>query len=318
MIIFFGRVDMRKLGVYIFLVLFASICFAYEQKPGASNPIASNLEEEALVLGKEIEAASEESRRYTAGGYIKSQIDYRISIIKLTKALLEQRIAAIKTGAKYKIDAPATTPQVELAEKLQPEILAQDKKLEELKKKSDSYERGSIKSQLELNISILLETRALLERKYLTAKYGLATPTIISVDDVIQGKFELNKKSTGVKLSEQLILVNVTAKKFREQKSRYGIYFDMVFVGAHITKPTREIKGALVICDSFGEEIMAFPRALDIPMVVSGLQIARGEGFEFDQSNNQHVRVRDTSLENLKFRYRVESIIYQDGTRTDF
>jgi hypothetical protein len=304
----------------VFLAVF-SAAEAQNAKLPIAPGIISVMQEDILTISREIEIAKQESEKYS-GGTIKLNIESRIEILKLTKSLLEQRIVATKTGSKLKLEAPATNPQNDVADSLRKEIETIDKRIEEMQKKADQYKGGLIQVQILSTVATMEETRALLERRMLTAKYGLS---ILPTSYLNDSKNTETKKDIAAKnsikpspISEQLISVNVRSKEYVKEKYSYGIYFDMQFNAVGLPKPARAIKGSLIISDLFGELIASISWPIDDPLDINGVKIIKNEGFEFNQFKSEHIRIRDTSHENFRYSYRVKSIIFQDGTREDF
>lgn len=302
----------------LILCLTASMIASAATAPSSLNLLM--LKEELVTISKQIEQAQSESEKYT-GGLIKTLIDSRIATLKLTKALVDQRIAAIKTGAKLRIEAPATPVQPDEAVALAKEIESIDQRIDKTQQNADQYSGGLIQAQLLSTIATMLETRALTEQRMLTAKYGLGRPQISGVRQTeANAKPTTEQKPSKAKppASEQIIGVTILNKLFSEKKYGHGIYFDLKFTAANLEKPARAIKGSLLINDLFGETIMAIKWPLNNPIAPNESQTEAGTGFDYNQFKSEHQRVRDTSIENLRASFRVESILYEDGTRQDF
>lgn len=284
------------------------------------SPNMSALQEESITISKQIEQAQSESEEYT-GGLIKTLIDSRIATLKLTKALVDQRITAIKTGAKLKVEAPATPAQPDDAAALAKEIESIDQRIEKTQQNADQYSGGLIHAQLLSTIATMQETRALAEQRMLTAKYGLGHPQSSGVrnsDTNVKPSSAQKPSKAKPPASEQIISVTLLNKVFSEKKYGHGIYFDLKFTASNLDKPARAIKGSLLINDLFGETITGIKWPLNDPIAPNESKTETGTGFDYNQFKSEHQRVRDTSLENLRASFRVDSILYEDGTRQDF
>lgn len=278
------------------------------------------LQEESITISKQIDQAQSESEKYS-GGLIKTLIDYRIATLYLTKSLVDQRITAIKTGAKLKIEAPATLPNPDEATAIEKEIESIDQQIAKTQQNADQYNGGLIQVQLLSTIATMQQTRALTEQKMLTAKYGLGRPQASDVKNTdANDKPASGQKPSKANLpaSEQIISVTLLNKVFREKKYGHGIYFDLKFTATNLEKPARAIKGSLLINDLFGETIMAIKWPLNDPIAPNESKAETGTGFDYNQFMSEHQRVRDTSIENLRASFRVDSILYEDDTRQDF
>lgn len=304
----------------IMLILCLMVSMVASAATVPPSPNMSTLQEESTTISKQIEQAQSESEKYS-GGLIKTLIDSRIATLKLTKALVDQRITAIKTGAKLKIEAPATPAQPDEAAALAKEIESIDQRIEKTQQNADQYSGGLIKAQLLSTIATMQETRALTEQRMLAAKYGLGRPQASgdrNTDVNVKPASEQKASKAKPQASEQIISVTLLNKVFSEKKYGHGIYFDLKFTASNLDKPARAIKGSLLINDLFGETIMAIKWPLNDPIAPNESKTETGTGFDYNQFMSEHQRIRDTSLENLRASFRVDSILYEDGTRQDF
>lgn len=81
----------------------------------------SNLKSELSQTEKEIAAATEQQGQFT-GGLIKNLTTARLEVLGTNKALLEQRINAIESGAKIDLAISGVKPDPEAAAALKTEI----------------------------------------------------------------------------------------------------------------------------------------------------------------------------------------------------
>lgn len=128
----------------------------------------------------EISSAIDLDKQYS-GGLIKSLVRARLEVLKTNKALLEQRVNAIESGAKIKIDVSGFKPNMELASSLEKEINTLKGQILEAKSDAEKYTGGLVLSMKLAAIATQEQTLAVLEQRYLFAKYGLPEVGISSV-----------------------------------------------------------------------------------------------------------------------------------------
>jgi hypothetical protein len=300
------------------------LSFNLHAAPGAtktaSEPAISVFQGERAKVASELSEAQTESAKYT-GGLIKAQIESRVEVLKLTLAIIDQRLAGAKAGTKLRVEVPVTLPNSDEAEKLEKELSDIDARIRHTEENAAKYSGGLILAQPNSNIATLQGTRALLQQRQLTAKYGLAMfPVSITAKSSTE-------KGTGLKaepakskpLADTIISVDLLGKHYREEKyGRGGVYFDLKFTAAGLDKPVRAIKGSLHITDLFDESIVGIKWSLDKPMSPGATYSENSVGFDYNRFMNNHQRVRDTEASDLRARFHVESILYEDGTRRDF
>lgn len=96
---------------------------------------------------------------------------------------MEQRINAIESGAKIDVVVSGVKPDPELAASIKTEIDSLDAKINEAKADARQYSGGLIKVLKLSTVATEEQTMAMLQQKYLTAKYGLAEVKLASVQD---------------------------------------------------------------------------------------------------------------------------------------
>lgn len=132
----------------------------------------NQLKTELAQTESSIKAAHELDQQYT-GGMIKSLNAAKTEVLETNKALLQQRINAIESGATIEIKVPALKPNPEAAEAIQKEINALKGEIEAAKIEAAQYSGGLVLSLKMAGIAAQEQTIALLQQKYLSAKYGL-------------------------------------------------------------------------------------------------------------------------------------------------
>lgn len=146
----------------------------------------------------EISAAKEVDQQFS-GGLIKNLTTARLEVLGTNKALLEQRINAIESGAKIDVVVSGTKPDPELAASIKTEIDNLTVKINEAKADASQYTGGLIQVLKLSAVATEEQSMAMLQQKYLTAKYGLAEVKLAPVQDnaaTASGKKEATSKTT--------------------------------------------------------------------------------------------------------------------------
>lgn len=121
----------------------------------------------------EISSANVANQNYS-GGLIKTLISARVEILKTNQALIKQRIDAIESGAKITMDVPGTKPDETTAESVKNEIDALNAQISQAKAEANQYSGGLVLAMKLAAIATQEQTMAMLQQRYLSAKYGLA------------------------------------------------------------------------------------------------------------------------------------------------
>lgn len=120
-------------------------------------------------------------------------------------------------------------------------------------------------------------------------------------------------------LVEPLIGVTVTNKRFQASDVRAGrfqdfIWFDATYV-SRFEKMTRSIKGTLQFCDLFGDPQFQIRVTIDDPIAPDKEVTTTGVGFEYNQFMDQHNWMRTTALADMTFQFKLDAVLFADGTR---
>lgn len=121
----------------------------------------------------EISSANAANQNYS-GGLIKTLISARVEILKTNQALIKQRIDAIESGAKITMDVPGAKPDEATAESVKTEIDALNAQISQAKAEANQYSGGLVLAMKLAAIATQEQTMAMLQQRYLSAKYGLA------------------------------------------------------------------------------------------------------------------------------------------------
>lgn len=166
-------------GAVTFLLLWASAACSQTLTPEQKLTVAS-LRDDLSRVQKEIEQATQEDAKYS-GGLIKALIGVRLEVLRISAALVEQRIHALEGAARENVVVNISKPDQARAEELLSEIEAQQKKVTEARREADRYSGGLIKALSESTVATATNTLAMLEQQYFVAKYGLAMPSASSL-----------------------------------------------------------------------------------------------------------------------------------------
>ena len=128
---------------------------------------------ESAQVQIQIDAAEQDDESYS-GGLIKTLIAVRLEILRTNHALIQQRIHAVEGGSEIDIVVTGSAPDPELAATLLSEIEDQREKVTEAEQEADRYSGGLVRALALSTLATARNTLAMLEQRYLSAKYGLA------------------------------------------------------------------------------------------------------------------------------------------------
>lgn len=164
---------MKKTVVAILVALtLLTGCGPKELTPEQKQEV-TNLKNELSRTETEISAANETGKQF-AGGLIKNLVTARLEVLGTNKALLEQRINAIEAGAKIEIAVSSVKPDPELASSIKAEMDTLNTRIDEAKADANQYTGGLIQALKLSTVATQEQSMAMLQQKYLIAKYGLA------------------------------------------------------------------------------------------------------------------------------------------------
>lgn len=172
-------------------------CGPQELTPEQKQEVAA-LKTELSQTESEISAAKEVDQQFS-GGLIKNLTTARLEVLGTNKALLEQRINAIESGAKIDVVVSGTKPDPELAASIKTEIDTLTAKINEAKADASQYTGGLIQVLKLSAVATEEQSMAMLQQKYLTAKYGLAEVKLAPIQDNVataSDKKEATAKTT--------------------------------------------------------------------------------------------------------------------------
>lgn len=143
------------------------------------------VEQKALIsqLANELQETKHEiatiNPEQYSGGLLKALSSARLEILKTNQALIEQRVLSIESGSPVTVASNVTKPDEGLASSLATEIASLKAKVEAARADAARY-NGGLLQIVKLSVASTHEqSLALLEQKYLIAKYGLAQPVTL-------------------------------------------------------------------------------------------------------------------------------------------
>ena len=156
-------------------------CGPKELTPEQKQEVAA-LKAELSQTEGEISAAKHIDQQFS-GGLIKNLITARLEVLGTNKALLEQRINAIESGAKIDVVVSGVKPDPELAASIKAEMEDLAVKINEAKTDASQYSGGLIQVLKLSTVATEEQSMAMLQQTYLTAKDGLAEVKLAPVHD---------------------------------------------------------------------------------------------------------------------------------------
>ena len=168
---------MRYIFIIFLTISVISGCGGKKELTPQELELVTQLRSELSAADISISNAEKEDAK-VSGGLVKALINTRLEILKTNKALIEQRIHAVESGAQITVSVPSYKPNPLEAERLAQDIGSQ---LAEIKSARDEASRFSGGLVLALKLSQIAtqeQTLAMLKQRQLTAKYGLAYHTV--------------------------------------------------------------------------------------------------------------------------------------------
>jgi len=119
--------------------------------------------------------------------------------------------------------------------------------------------------------------------------------------------------------SREIITVSVENKRFQGSNPMADIFqdhiwFDCTYEPRGLTKPARAVKGTIEFADLFGELKLALQVTINDPVHPSRAFRQSGVGFEFNEFLASHQWLRGTALSDMRISFKVEQVLYDDGS----
>lgn len=162
----------------------------------------ASLKQSLGVISAELIDA-ESMKKIYPGGVLGSLIETRVQVLRVNKALMEQRISAIESGASIKEVVQVTKPDSGLATKLEGEAAALEKEIEiaKIEARNSGGLLGVLKETTVATKQLLL---AQLQLQHKKAKYGLVMPSDVSANEATAGTAQNKKTSDPAKVAEPI------------------------------------------------------------------------------------------------------------------
>nr|WP_235501690.1 hypothetical protein [Trabulsiella odontotermitis] len=161
----------KALAATLVAITLLTGCGPKELTPEQKQEIAA-LKTELSQTESQISEAKEVARQLS-GGLIKNLTAARLEILETNKALLEQRINAIESGAKIDVVVTSLKPDPELASSIKTEIDNLNVQINKARADASQYSGGLVQALKLSTVATQEQSMAMLQQKYLTAKYGL-------------------------------------------------------------------------------------------------------------------------------------------------
>jgi len=112
-----------------------------------------------------------------AGGLVKALIGARLEVLKTNQALIQQRIHSVESGSPVKQVTELVKADPDLATKLEAELM--EAKIDLAVSEKDAQNHGGLVGAMKAaRAATEGQTVAMLQQRFLTAKYGLSAPVL--------------------------------------------------------------------------------------------------------------------------------------------
>lgn len=120
--------------------------------------------------------------------------------------------------------------------------------------------------------------------------------------------------------SSSPIRVQITSKRYDPAAPDAGAYTDHIcwdvnYYPDGLEKPARAVKGVMEFEDLFGEVRFAIGVTVNERLSPGTPTRQVGIGFQYNQFREDHLWMLSTSMDDMCPHFRVQSILYEDGTR---
>ncbi|MCD6663625.1 MAG: hypothetical protein LT082_09520 [Comamonas sp.] len=164
---------MRYFFVLVLAAAIISGCGGKRELTPEELELVTQLRSELSATDTSISNAEKEDANVT-GGLVKALITTRLEILRTNKALIEQRIHAIESGAPITVSVPSYKTDPQEADRLNKEIDSQLAEIKSAREDASQYSGGLVLAMKLSQIATQEQTLAMLKQRQLTAKYGLA------------------------------------------------------------------------------------------------------------------------------------------------
>lgn len=128
--------------------------------------------------------------------------------------------------------------------------------------------------------------------------------------------------TTAPKIKECPAKVELTNKAIQYQDSSNWVFYDYVLFTFKIyndsDKDIRGISGVATFNDMFGKEIIKVNCDLTQGVSANSTATDKSMSLEVNEFKDEHMKLRNTSYEDIQFEYKIKKIVYADGTSEEF
>ncbi|MCS4282429.1 hypothetical protein M2396_000694 [Pseudomonas sp. BIGb0278] len=166
---------MRRVSAALLLLAISitSGCFKNELSP-EEKALVDSLRTELKATQSELSDAKAKDATLS-GGLMKALVGIRVEILGTNVGLLEQRLNALQSGSPIKQVIQVSSADPELAKKIETEISVLNDDL--VKARTDAAVNGGLVGVMKAAaVATKEQTLAMLQQRYLVAKYGLSLP----------------------------------------------------------------------------------------------------------------------------------------------
>ena len=147
------------------------------------------------------------------------------------------------------------------------------------------------------------------------------TEGLKGITGMMDGKTTINQKTedpvVASKLREKIDML-VTSKKFDPANAEDGQFQSYITVGFKFQNKTakdiRGVQGIIIFYDIFQNEIKRVSISYDSTPIAANTEKSWPASIKYNQFMESDIKLNNTDLENLKYVWLPEMIIYQDGT----
>ncbi len=125
-------------------------------------------------------------------------------------------------------------------------------------------------------------------------------------------------KTEQTKTENKKVTLEITSKNFHEADYMSGNYQDQITMDLKFTNATekeiRGVEGVLTFYDIFDNKISATKVSYDKGIPANESKVWKS-GTDYNQFIDEDIKLRNTELKNLKYKWEISTIIYADGSK---
>ena len=127
-----------------------------------------------------------------------------------------------------------------------------------------------------------------------------------------------------IPVREDKVVVTVYGKETVDADEKYSIYgvYPVVILGIYVenrtSKDVKGVKGTLYVRDMFGDELATDPYPFDKAVIAPGETVEYTTDWQVRPGDVNIRRMFDANYEDLLFEYKLDQIVYTDGTKDVF